>query len=440
MAQGAKPGEGGELPGHKVYEWIAKTRHSTPEVGLITPPPHHDIYSIEDLAQLIFDLKNANPEARIAVKLVSEVGVGTVAAGVAKAHADHILIAGHDGGTGASPLTGIKHAGLPWELGLAETHQTLVMNDLRSRVVLQTDGQIKTGRDVVIAAMLGAEECGLATGALISLGCIMMRKCEKNTCPVGVATQDPKLRSKFIGRPEYVVNFVTFIAEEVRRIMASLGFRTWNEMVGRVDMLETDSAVRHWKARGIDLTPILTPAKRPHDGVGVYCTQKQDHGIDDVLDRKLISLTEEAVENRRPVAAGPADPEREPGGRHHAEPRIAKKYGEEGLPDGTIHVRFTGSAGQSFGAWLAEGVTLELEGDANDYVGKGLSGGRLIDLSSPDCPLRAGRKHRDRKRRSVRRDRRRRRTSAVGPPSDSVSGTPGRGSSSKAWATTAANT
>ncbi|MDH4283174.1 MAG: glutamate synthase-related protein, partial [Myxococcales bacterium] len=303
MAQGAKPGEGGELPGGKVDEKIASVRHSTPGVGLISPPPHHDIYSIEDLAQLIHDLKNSNPAARISVKLVSEVGVGTIAAGVAKAHADHILISGHDGGTGASPLTSIKHAGLPWELGISETHQTLVMNDLRSRVVLQTDGQMKTGRDVVIAALLGAEEVGLSTAPLIALGCIMMRKCHLNTCPVGIATQDPELRKKFEGKPEHVINYLFMVAEEAREIMASLGFRTFNQMVGRVDMLDTFDALVHWKAKGIDLTPILTPAKKKNAVTEVYCTKRQDHGLDKALDNRLIELAQPAITQAKPVQA-----------------------------------------------------------------------------------------------------------------------------------------
>ncbi len=378
MAQGAKPGEGGELPGHKVFEIIAKTRFSTPGVGLISPPPHHDIYSIEDLAQLIFDLKNANPRARISVKLVSEVGVGTVAAGVAKAHADHILISGHDGGTGASPLTGIKHAGLPWELGLAETHQTLVMNDLRSRVVLQTDGQIKTGRDVVIAAMLGAEECGFATSALISVGCIMMRVCHKNTCPVGVATQDPQLRAKFAGKPEYVINLLTFIAEDVRAIMAELGFRRFEELVGRVDMLEVDESVRNWKSKNIDLSRLLMPAKKKSPDTRVICCIPQEHGIETVLDRTFIRLAERVLLHREPLRLDlpVRNTDRAVGTMlsHH----ITTRWGAEGLPEGTLHVKLTGSAGQSFGAWLAPGVTIELEGDANDYVGKGLSGGTLV--------------------------------------------------------------
>jgi len=375
MAQGAKPGEGGELPGHKVDETIARIRYSTPGVGLISPPPHHDIYSIEDLKQLIHDLKNSNPKARVSVKLVSEVGVGTVAAGVAKAHADHILISGDTGGTGASPITSIKHAGLPWELGIAETHQTLVMNDLRSRVVLQTDGQIKTGRDVVIAALLGAEEMGFATGPLITLGCIMMRKCHLNTCPVGVATQDPVLRQRFSGQPEHVINYLFMIAEEARQLMAQLGFRTLNDLVGRVDCLETNDAIKHWKAEGIDLTPILTPAQKPHPDVEVYCTTAQDHGLKDALDNELIKLAQKAIRRREPVVIQKPirNINRTVGTMLSHE--IAKRWGDEMLPDDTIRIKFTGSAGQSFGAFLAKGVTLELEGDANDYVGKGLSGG-----------------------------------------------------------------
>ena len=378
MAQGAKPGEGGELPGHKVFDVIAKTRHSTPGVGLISPPPHHDIYSIEDLAQLIFDLKNANPNVRISVKLVSEVGVGTIAAGVAKAHADHILVSGHDGGTGASPLTGIKHAGLPWELGIAETHQTLVLNDLRSRVVLQTDGQIKTGRDVVIAAMLGAEEIGFSTSALISVGCIMMRKCEKNTCPVGVATQDEELRKKFSGKPEHVVNMMRFVAQEVREVMASLGFRRFDEMVGRVDLLRVDEAVRNWKSKGVDLTALLTPISVGPQHSGVTCCIPQDHGLERVLDRVLIEAAEPVFQSRRPVSLEMPirNTDRTTGGMlSHT---IVKRIGAYELDEDTVHVRFTGSAGQSFGAWLAQGVTFELEGDANDYLGKGLSGGKII--------------------------------------------------------------
>ena len=378
IAQGAKPGEGGELPGHKVDEIIAKTRYSTPGGGLISPPPHHDIYSIEDLAQLIHDLKNANRAARISVKLVSEVGVGTIAAGVAKAHSDHILISGHDGGTGASPLTSIKHAGLPWELGIAETHQTLVLNDLRSRVVLQTDGQLKTGRDVTIAALLGAEEFGFSTAPLITLGCIMMRKCHLNTCPVGIATQDPELRKKFTGLPEHVANYLFMVAEETREHMAALGFRTINEMVGHVECLRPDAAIEHWKADGLDLTPLLTPAEKPHDGVGLYCTIEQDHGLEDALDQKLLELCSAAIEKGEKVEVELPiiNTNRTVGTILSNE--IAKAHGKDCLPDGTINIRLNGSAGQSFGAFLARGVTLELEGDANDYVGKGLSGGRLV--------------------------------------------------------------
>jgi glutamate synthase (NADPH/NADH) large chain len=385
MAQGAKPGEGGELPGHKVDATIAKTRGSTPGVGLISPPPHHDIYSIEDLAQLIFDLKNANPKARISVKLVSEVGVGTIAAGVAKGHADHILVSGHEGGTGASPLTGVKNAGLPWELGLAETHQTLVMNDLRSRVTLQTDGQLKTGRDVVIAALLGAEEMGFATGPLITMGCIMMRKCHKNTCPVGIATQDKKLRERFKGKPEYVERYFLFIAEEARKIMASLGVRSLNELVGRVDLLETDAAVLHWKSRNVDLSKLLAPAKKPYPEAGVYKTRAQDHGLDKVLDNQLIAQAKPALEKGQKVefASKITNIDRSVGVMLSHE--ITKRTGAEGLPDGTITVRFTGHAGQSFGGWLAKGVTFRLEGDANDYVGKGLSGGRIVIAPPADA-------------------------------------------------------
>ena len=378
ISQGAKPGEGGELPGHKVDEIIAKTRYSTPGVGLISPPPHHDIYSIEDLAQLIHDLKNASRTSRISVKLVSEVGVGTVAAGVAKAHSDHILISGHDGGTGASPLTSIKHAGLPWELGIAETHQTLVMNDLRSRVVLQTDGQLKTGRDVVIAALLGAEEFGFSTAPLITTGCIMMRKCHLNTCPVGIATQDPELRKKFRGKPDHVVNYLFMVAQQVREIMARLGFRSVNDMIGRVDCLGVDEAIRHWKSDGLDLTPILTPAAKPHDEVEVHCTIAQDHGLDRALDMKLLELCEpalksgEKVELELPIV----NTNRTVGTILSNE--VAKAFGEPCLPDETIRIKFRGSAGQSFGAFLARGISLELEGDANDYVGKGLSGGHLV--------------------------------------------------------------
>ncbi len=378
ISQGAKPGEGGELPGKKVDENIARIRYSTPGVGLISPPPHHDIYSIEDLAQLIHDLKNANPEARISVKLVSEVGVGTVAAGVAKAHADHILISGDTGGTGASPITSIKHAGLPWELGIAETHQTLVMNDLRSRVVLQTDGQLKTGRDVVIAALLGAEEFGFSTAPLVTLGCIMMRKCHLNTCPVGIATQDPELRKKFVGKPEHVVNYLFMVAEDARRVMAELGFRTFDEMIGRADCLQTDDAIRHWKADGLDLSPILQPARKPRPDVEVRCTIKQDHGLELALDNKLIELARPAIERGEPVRIDlPVINTNRTVGTMLSY-TIAKRHGADCLPDDTIHIKLNGSAGQSLGAWLARGVTIELEGDANDYVGKGLSGGRVV--------------------------------------------------------------
>ena len=378
IAQGAKPGEGGELPGHKVNKIIAATRHSTPGVGLISPPPHHDIYSIEDLSQLIFDLKNANPSAAVSVKLVSEVGVGTVAAGVAKGHADKILIAGADGGTGASPLTSIKNAGLPWELGIAETHQVLVMNDLRSRVRLETDGQIKTGRDMVIAALLGAEEFGFATAPLITLGCIMMRKCHLNTCPVGIATQDPELRKKFAGKPEHVINYLFMVAEEAREIMAQLGFRTINEMVGHVEALEIDDAVDHWKAKGIDLTPILTPAVKPHENVGTYCTISQNHGLEEVLDNELIKKSWSAIHEGTQVRFDMNIQNIDRAFGTTLSHEVSKKHGEHGLPDDTIHIDAKGSAGQSLGAWLASGVTIELEGDANDYVGKGLSGGRVI--------------------------------------------------------------
>jgi glutamate synthase (ferredoxin) len=377
MAQGAKPGEGGQLPGKKVYPWIAKVRHSTPGVGLISPPPHHDIYSIEDLAELIHDLKNANRAARVSVKLVSEVGVGTIAAGVAKAHADVVLISGFDGGTGASPQTSIKHAGLPWELGLAETHQTLVLNNLRSRIAVETDGQMKTGRDVVVATLLGAEEFGFSTAPLVTLGCIMMRVCHLNTCPAGVATQDPLLRKNFIGDPEYTVNFMKFIAQEVREIMAELGFRTLNEMVGRTDVLEPKQAVEHWKAKGIDLTPILyQPEVAPE--VGRYCQIPQDHGLDKSLDLTvLLDLCKDAIEKGEKVKATlPIKNINRVVGTILGN-EITKRHWE-GLPEDTVHLHFQGSAGQSFGAFVPKGVTLELEGDANDYVGKGLSGGKII--------------------------------------------------------------
>ncbi|MCY6491580.1 glutamate synthase large subunit [Leptolyngbya sp. GGD] len=377
MAQGAKPGEGGQLPGRKVYPWIAKVRHSTPGVGLISPPPHHDIYSIEDLAELIHDLKNANRDARISVKLVSEVGVGTIAAGVSKAHADVVLISGYDGGTGASPQTSIKHAGLPWELGLAETHQTLVLNNLRSRIVVEADGQMKTGRDVVMAALLGAEEFGFATAPLVTLGCIMMRVCHLNTCPVGIATQDPQLRASFIGDPDNTVNFMKFIAQEVREIMAQLGFRTLNEMVGRTDILEAKQAVEHWKAKGLDFSKILyQPDVDP--SVGLYCQIPQDHGLDKSLDLTvLVDLCKDAIEEGKPVKATlPIRNVNRVVGTILGN-EITKRHWN-GLPEDTVHLHFQGSAGQSFGAFVPKGVTLELEGDANDYLGKGLSGGKLI--------------------------------------------------------------
>jgi glutamate synthase (ferredoxin) len=378
MAQGAKPGEGGELPGRKVYPWIAKVRHSTPGVGLISPPPHHDIYSIEDLAQLIHDLKNANQYARISVKLVSEIGVGTIAAGVAKGHADVVLISGHDGGTGASPQTSIKHAGLPWELGLAETHQTLVLNNLRSRIAVETDGQLKTGRDVVIAALLGAEEFGFATTALVTLGCIMMRVCHLDTCPVGVATQNPELRKKFTGDPAHVVNFMRFIAQEVREHMAKLGFRTVNEMVGRSDKLEVRRAVEHWKAKGLDYAAILYQPKVAAS-VGRYCQIPQNHGLENALDNQvLLDLATPALERGEKVKArlDIRNTNRVVGTILGSE--VTRRYGPEGLPEDTIHFHFEGSAGQSFGAFIPPGMTLQLEGDANDYFGKGLSGGKLI--------------------------------------------------------------
>ncbi|OZJ06321.1 putative glutamate synthase [NADPH] [Bifiguratus adelaidae] len=378
MAQGAKPGEGGELPGHKVSESIAKTRHSTPGVGLISPPPHHDIYSIEDLKQLIYDLKCSNPRSRVSVKLVSEVGVGIVAAGVAKARADHILISGHDGGTGASRWTGIKYAGLPWELGLAETHQTLVLNDLRGRVVVQTDGQIKTGRDVAIACLLGAEEWGFATTPLIALGCTMMRKCHLNTCPVGIATQDPELRKKFEGSPEHLVNFFYYVGEELREIMAKLGFRSLNEMVGRCDFLRVNDSFRNFKTANIDLSPILTPAFTLRPGVATYNIKKQQHNLHLRLDNYLIDEADAALNKGEKVNIETAIVNTDRALGTTLSYHVSKRYKEQGLPADTIHVRLTGSAGQSFGAFLASGVTLELEGDANDYVGKGLSGGRIV--------------------------------------------------------------
>jgi glutamate synthase (NADPH/NADH) large chain len=386
IAQGAKPGEGGQLPGHKVDEWIARVRHSTPGVGLISPPPHHDIYSIEDLAQLIYDLKNVNPEARISVKLVSEVGVGTIAAGVAKAHADHVTIAGFEGGTGASPITSIQHAGLPWEIGLAETHQTLVLNRLRGRIAVQVDGGLRTGRDVVVGALLGADEFGFATAALISAGCIMMRKCHLNTCPVGVATQDPELRKRFTGQPEHVINFMYFIAEEVRELMAELGFRTMNEMIGRTDRLEMRHAIEHWKARGLDLSRIFYQVPMS-DGVARYNCEAQDHGLEGSLDHQLIAMARPALDGGKPVQIETPvnNTNRIIGAMLSGQ--VAKRYGHQGLPDDTIHIKCVGTAGQSFGAFLAHGITLELEGDANDYVGKGLSGGRLIIYPSRFSPI-----------------------------------------------------
>ncbi len=377
MAQGAKPGEGGQLPGHKVYPWIGRTRHSTPGVGLISPPPHHDIYSIEDLAQLIHDLKNANPAARVHVKLVSEVGVGTVAAGVSKAHADVVLISGHDGGTGASPLTSLKHAGGPWELGLAETQQTLLLNGLRDRIVVQTDGQLKTGRDVVIAALLGAEEFGFATAPLVVSGCVMMRVCHLDTCPVGIATQNPVLRERYSGEPEFVVTFFEYIAEEVRELLAELGFRSVEEAVGHAELIDAGRAVRHWKAQGLDLAPLLHVPDLP-DGAVRHHAAAQDHGLAKALDNQLIKLAADALDGGAPVRARLAirNINRTVGTMLGHE--VTKRYGGAGLPDDTIDVTFTGSAGQSFGAFLPKGVTLRLEGDANDYVAKGLSGGRVV--------------------------------------------------------------
>jgi len=376
MAQGSKPGEGGQLPGHKVDEYIGWVRHTTPGVELISPPPHHDIYSIEDLAQLIHDLKNVNPDARIHVKLVSEVGVGTIAAGVSKGHGDVVLISGHDGGTGASPESSIKYAGLPWELGLAETQQVLVANDLRGRIVVQTDGQLKTGRDVAIAAMLGAEEFGMATAALIVNGCIMLRKCHLNTCSVGIATQDPELRKQFSGKPEYVVNYFMFVAEELREIMASLGFKTVNEMVGRVDLLDARNAVNHWKAKGIDLSRLLCTPPRSDEVARYNCTE-QDHGLHLALDQKLISKSAAAINNGKIVKIElPIENSNRTVGAMLSG-KVSKKYGEDGLPEDTINIKFEGSAGQSFGAFLAKGITMSLEGDSNDYMGKGMGGGKI---------------------------------------------------------------
>jgi glutamate synthase (NADPH/NADH) large chain len=384
MAQGAKPGEGGQLPGHKVDKAIAKVRHSTPGVGLISPPPHHDIYSIEDLAQLIHDLKNANPQAAVSVKLVSEVGVGTVAAGVSKARADHVTIAGFEGGTGASPLTSLTHAGSPWEIGLAETQQTLVLNGLRGRIAVQVDGGLRTGRDVVVAALIGADEFGFSTAPLIAAGCVMMRKCHLNTCPVGIATQDPVLRQRFTGQPEHVINYFFFVAEEVRELMAKLGFRKFTEMIGRVDKLDMVRAIEHWKAKGVDLTRLLhqAPAK---PGVAICNCERQDHHLDKALDNELIALAQPALDERDPVRI-----ERPIRNVHRTvgamlSGKVAQRYGHAGLPQDTIWVTFRGNAGGSFGAFLARGVTLELYGDANDYVGKGLSGGRVIVRQPPEA-------------------------------------------------------
>ncbi|TAK47640.1 MAG: glutamate synthase large subunit [Xanthobacteraceae bacterium] len=376
MAQGAKPGEGGQLPGHKVDATIARVRHSTPGVGLISPPPHHDIYSIEDLAQLIYDLKNTNPDGQVSVKLVSEVGVGTVAAGVAKARADHVTISGYEGGTGASPLTSIKHAGSPWEIGLAETHQTLVRNRLRSRIMVQVDGGLRTGRDVVIGALLGADEFGFATAPLIAAGCIMMRKCHLNTCPVGVATQDPVLRKRFVGQPEHVINFFFFVAEEVRELMAMMGYRSFDEMIGQSQMLDQHDMIEHWKAKGLDFSKLFF--KPAADGTTLYRSEAQDHHLDKVLDRKLIAEAKAALDRGAPVKIATAinNTDRSAGAMLSGE--VARRYGHAGLPHDTIHVHLTGTAGQSFGAWLTRGVTFDLEGEGNDYVGKGLSGGRLI--------------------------------------------------------------
>jgi glutamate synthase (NADPH/NADH) large chain len=382
IAQGAKPGEGGQLPGKKVSEYIAELRYSTPGVELISPPPHHDIYSIEDIAQLIHDLKNANPAAAVSVKLVSEVGVGTIAAGVAKAKSDHVTISGHDGGTGASPWSSIMHAGTPWELGLAETQQTLTLNRLRGRIAVQVDGQMKTGRDVVVGALLGADEFGFATAPLVVEGCIMMRKCHLNTCPVGVATQDPELRRKFTGKPEHVINYLFFVAEEAREIMAKLGVRKVADMIGRADLLDTRKGVEHWKARGLNFSRVFHQPKVPASVARRHC-ETQDHGLDKALDQRLIELAKPALERREKVVIETPirNINRTVGTMLSGE--IAKRFGHEGLPDETVHVRFAGSAGQSFGAFLARGVWLDVIGDTNDYCGKGLSGGRIAVQPSP---------------------------------------------------------
>ena len=388
VAQGAKPGEGGQLPGFKVYPWIARTRNSTPGVGLISPPPHHDIYSIEDLAQLIHDLKNANPQARVHVKLVSEAGVGTVAAGVSKAHADVVLISGHDGGTGAAPLTSLKHAGLPWELGLAETQQTLLLNGLRDRITVQVDGAMKTGRDVVVAALLGAEEYGFATAPLIVSGCIMMRVCHLDTCPVGVATQNPLLRERFTGKPEFVETFFTYIAEQVREILASLGFRSLDEAIGQVDALDTAKAIEHWKADGLDLAPVLQTPANPY-AQSVHRSREQDHGLEVALDNTLIQLCEGALLDAAPVKLElPVRNVNRTVGTMLGS-LVTRRYGADGLAPGTIDITFTGSGGQSFGAFVPRGITLRLLGDTNDYAGKGLSGGVIAVRPHPDAALRA---------------------------------------------------
>jgi len=388
MAQGAKPGEGGQLPGSKVYPWIAKTRHSTPGVGLISPPPHHDIYSIEDLAQLIHDLKNANSEARVHVKLVAEVGVGTVAAGVSKAHADVVLISGHDGGTGAAPLTSLKHAGMPWELGLAEAQQTLLLNGLRDRITVQVDGQMKTGRDVVVAALLGAEEYGFATAPLVVSGCVMMRVCHLDTCPVGVATQNPELRTRFTGKPEFVVTFFEYVAEEVRELLAELGFRSLDEAIGHAELLDTTPAVDHWKAAGLDLTPLLEVPRLPA-GAPRRRMRGQEHGLDEALDNTLIQLCEGALMDASPVTLElPVRNVNRTVGTMLGS-LVTRRFGAAGLPDDTIDLTFTGSAGQSFGAFLPRGITLRLHGDANDHVGKGLSGGRIVVRPDPAAPFAA---------------------------------------------------
>jgi glutamate synthase (NADPH/NADH) large chain len=386
ISQGAKPGEGGQLPGHKVDAVIAKVRHSTQGVGLISPPPHHDIYSIEDLAQLIHDLKNVNPEARISVKLVSEVGVGTVATGVSKSHADHVTISGYDGGTGASPMTSIKHAGLPWEIGLAETHQTLVLNKLRGRIAVQVDGGLRTGRDVVIGALLGADEFGFATAPLIVSGCLMMRKCHLNTCPVGVATQDPILRKRFTGQPEHVVNYFFMVAEDVRRWMAKLGFRRIDEMVGRSDKLDMQRALSHWKTDGLDFSRIFYKPEVDASTAVFHC-ESQEHGLEHALDHVLIAQAQPALENGQAVQIN--TPVRNVNRTFGAmlSGQVAKRYGHKGLPDDTIAIHATGTAGQSFGAFLAQGVSIELEGEGNDYVGKGMSGGRIAIYPPKDCPI-----------------------------------------------------